>query len=134
MNDIVKSGEIGDVRLYRISFGFPMRAQNDIRAYLYQHAYRITEDRLIRERGRLYQVLRAVPDSERQQLPEGWPETFFDLGYRSFVQKDPLLKEEASNQLNRHYKRIKEASGKAGAILLQEKAAFLERLIQKIDW
>lgn len=31
INDIVKSGEIGDVRLYRISFGFPMRAQNDFR-------------------------------------------------------------------------------------------------------
>ena len=31
VNDIVKSGEIGDVRLYRISFGFPMRAQNDFR-------------------------------------------------------------------------------------------------------
>lgn len=28
---IVKSGEIGDVRLYRISFGFPLRAQNDFR-------------------------------------------------------------------------------------------------------
>ncbi len=31
VNDIVNSGEIGDVRLYRISFGFPMRAQNDFR-------------------------------------------------------------------------------------------------------
>ena len=31
VNDIVKSGEIGDVRLYRISFGFPLRAQNDFR-------------------------------------------------------------------------------------------------------
>lgn len=31
INDIVNSGEIGDVRLYRISFGFPMRAQNDFR-------------------------------------------------------------------------------------------------------
>lgn len=31
VNDIVRSGEIGDVRLYRISFGFPMRAQNDFR-------------------------------------------------------------------------------------------------------
>ncbi len=31
VNDIVLSGEIGDVRLYRISFGFPMRAQNDFR-------------------------------------------------------------------------------------------------------
>lgn len=31
VNDIVRSGEIGDVRLYRISFGFPMRAQSDFR-------------------------------------------------------------------------------------------------------
>ena len=31
VNEIVRSGEIGEVRLYRISFGFPMRAQNDLR-------------------------------------------------------------------------------------------------------
>ncbi len=31
LNDVVTSGEIGDVRLYRITFGFPRRAQNDFR-------------------------------------------------------------------------------------------------------
>lgn len=31
IDDVVKSGEIGDVRLYRISFGFPRRKQNDFR-------------------------------------------------------------------------------------------------------
>lgn len=31
INDIVESGEIGDVRLYRISFGFPRRASSDFR-------------------------------------------------------------------------------------------------------
>lgn len=31
IDDVVASGEIGDVRLYRISFGFPRRAQNDFR-------------------------------------------------------------------------------------------------------
>ncbi|MDD3944492.1 MAG: Gfo/Idh/MocA family oxidoreductase [Bacteroidales bacterium] len=31
LNDVVASGEIGDIRLYRISFGFPRRAQNDFR-------------------------------------------------------------------------------------------------------
>lgn len=31
LDDVVESGEIGDVRLYRISFGFPRRAQNDFR-------------------------------------------------------------------------------------------------------
>ncbi len=31
IEDFIKSGEIGDVRLYRISFGFPRRAANDFR-------------------------------------------------------------------------------------------------------
>lgn len=31
IDDVVRSGEIGDVRLYRISFGFPMRQMNDFR-------------------------------------------------------------------------------------------------------
>lgn len=31
IDDVVKSGEIGDVRLYRISFGFPLRQKNDFR-------------------------------------------------------------------------------------------------------
>ncbi len=31
IDEIVRSGEIGDVRLYRISFGFPMREANDFR-------------------------------------------------------------------------------------------------------
>lgn len=31
LDNVVKSGEIGDVRLYRISFGFPLRKKNDFR-------------------------------------------------------------------------------------------------------
>ncbi len=31
INEIIKNGEIGEVRLYRISFGFPRRAVNDFR-------------------------------------------------------------------------------------------------------
>jgi predicted dehydrogenase len=31
INEIIQSGEIGDVRLYRISFGFPRRSSNDFR-------------------------------------------------------------------------------------------------------
>ena len=31
IEDIIASGKIGEVRLYRISFGFPMRAANDFR-------------------------------------------------------------------------------------------------------
>lgn len=31
IEDIIREGEIGDIRLYRISFGFPRRAANDFR-------------------------------------------------------------------------------------------------------
>ena len=31
LNNVVKSGDIGDVRLYRITFGFPRRSANDFR-------------------------------------------------------------------------------------------------------
>ena len=31
INNVVKSGEIGDIRLYRITFGFPLRQLNDFR-------------------------------------------------------------------------------------------------------
>lgn len=31
LEEVVRSGEIGDVRLYRITFGFPMRARTDFR-------------------------------------------------------------------------------------------------------
>ena len=31
LDEVVRSGEIGDIRLYRISFGFPMRTENDFR-------------------------------------------------------------------------------------------------------
>ena len=31
IDDIIKSGEIGEIRLYRIAFGFPRRASNDFR-------------------------------------------------------------------------------------------------------
>ena len=31
VREIVKSGKLGEVRLYRIAFGFPMRAKNDFR-------------------------------------------------------------------------------------------------------
>jgi NDP-hexose-3-ketoreductase len=31
INNVVKSGDIGDVRLYRITFGFPRRSDNDFR-------------------------------------------------------------------------------------------------------
>lgn len=106
----------------------PMRAQDDIRRYLYTHRYHITEDRLIAEGKRTYQVFRAVPGTTEQLLPVGWPEDFYDLGYVSFAMQDPLLQAELLRQSAALRKRLAEAKGTEGEKKLLQKQNALRQI------
>ena len=108
----------------------PMRAQCDIRAYLYRHGYHITDDRVIPERERLYQVFRAVPAKTVQPLPEGFPEGFFDVGYVSFANRDSNLPALCRQQLAQHEKQLRTAMGTDGEAKLAEKAAALQQILR----
>ncbi len=105
----------------------PMRAQSDIRSYLHQNGYRITDDRIVREGARLYQILCAVPDQVLQALPDGWPEAFYDVGFVSFQKKESLLPELVDSQLKQHIARMKTAGGTQGEAALRKK---IEALLQ----
>ena len=105
----------------------PMRAQSDIRSYLHQNCYRITDDRIVREGMRLYQILRAVPDHTVQPIPKDWPESFYEVGFVSYEKKDPLLTELIDAQLKQHTSRLKTAKGTPGEITLRKK---IEALLQ----
>ena len=105
----------------------PMRAQSDIRSYLHQNCYRITDDRIVREGMRLYQILRAVPDHAVQPIPKDWPESFYEVGFVSYEKKDPLLTELIDAQLKQHTSRLKTAKGTPGEITLRKK---IEALLQ----
>ncbi len=112
----------------------PMRAQEDIRSYLYLRGYYIEDDRLIAEGKRIYQVFRAVPKDTIQALPAGWPEDFFELGYVSLVCDDPMFSEAVKRQKDAIARRLHEAAGTEGADKLLKKAAALaciERLLQE---
>ena len=71
----------------------PMRGAEDIRRWLYERNYPVLEDRVVFDTGRYYQVFSVgAPAQERQQLPLGWPENCFLLGYIAFEKHEPLMK------------------------------------------
>ena len=110
----------------------PMRAQADIRSYLYEHNFWITDDRIIPEHGRLYQIFRAEPNSELQMIPDGFPKDFFDVGYQAFLQHDPYLSDLCEFQLMQHKKRMKTAIGTEGEQRLVSRMQALEKILNLI--
>ncbi len=106
----------------------PMRAQAEIRSYLHKYGFRITDDRIVREGQRLYQILRAEPDACIQAVPNGWPGSFYDIGFVTLEQKDPLLPELIDRQLWQHQKRLATALGTDGEQKLRRKIEALESI------
>ena len=111
----------------------PMRAQSDIRSYLYRNGYHITDDRVIPEHGRYYQIFRAEHHDCPQKWPDGFPNGFFDVGYMSFQQKDEHLIALCSQQLRQHQKRMLTAVGTQGERKLAEKIAALEQILNALS-
>lgn len=111
----------------------PMRAQDDIRRYLYKNCYHITEDRIVTDHGRYYQVFKAIPETEPEILPIGFPKDFFDVGYRSFADRDPHLAALCRQQLTFHREMLKDARGTEGEQRLQTKIDALQSILKRIE-
>jgi len=127
----------------------PMRGQEALRRYLWEREYRITDDRIVREGLRFYQVITVEPPEanymfqntnlgksqvcltgiERQALPEGWPPDCFELGFVSFAQRDPLLPELAQKLLAQYEKQLAGARGSSGEAALAQKAERMRQII-----
>ena len=110
----------------------PMRAQDDIRRYLYENGYRIVCDRVIRDHGRLYQVFKAVPGNAPEVIPEGFPKDFFDVGYRSFTDRDELLPALCHQQLACHKTMLRTAAGTSGEAVIRNKIDALQQILRLI--
>ena len=104
----------------------PMRAAEDIRAWLYERNYPVLEDRVILDAGRYYQMFSiGQPQLERQALPQGWPQDCFLLGYTAFSRRDPLTKQLAERQLATVKRKLKTQQAEA----LTRQAAQLEQIL-----
>ena len=110
-----------------------MRAQDEIREYLYRKGYRITDDRVVSDHGRLYQVFKAETCGMPDTLPDGFPEDFFDVGYRSFETNDPLLPALCREQLSCHEKMLKTAHGTSGEAVIQKKIDALRQILDRVE-
>lgn len=110
----------------------PMRAQDDVRRYLYDHNCHIVQDRIAADHGRLYQVFKAVPGDSTEPIPDGFPKDFFDIGYRSFADRDALLPALCRQQLACHQKMLRTASGTDGEAVLRRKIDALQQILQSL--
>ncbi len=107
----------------------PMRAQADIREYLHRNNFRITDDLIVKDHGRFYQVIKAFPDRGQQPVPNGWPDSFYDLGFVSYVNKEKLLYDLAESLLSVHLARLSEAKGSPGEAIIARKIACLNQVL-----
>lgn len=110
----------------------PMRAQDDIRRYLYHNHFQIVCDRVVSDHGRMYQVFKAVPGSSPEPLPNGFPTDFFDVGYRAFADRDALLPALCRQQLDCHQKMLTGAIGSLGEAVIRCKIDALEQILDQI--
>lgn len=110
----------------------PMRAQREIREYLYRQCYRITDDRIVREGNRLYQVLSAIPSTTVQEIPKPFPKDFFDVGFLPFQNRDPNLRELCVRQRDQHQKRLESARGTSGEEPLLTRIRALDQILEQL--
>lgn len=111
----------------------PMRGTAELRSLLYSAGYHMRSDRIVRDAGRLYQVFAvSAPDGQgRDILPEGWPDDCFEIGYRAFENRDPLLAELAKKRLAEHEKRLRTAGDSAGAKKLRAQADHMRAILKR---
>lgn len=110
----------------------PMRAQDDIRQYLHINGFRVVSDRVVSDHGRLYQVFKTVPGNASEQLPDGFPIDFYDVGYRAFADRDVLLPDLCRQQLAAHKKMLLTAAGTGGEAIIRHKIDALERILNQM--
>ncbi len=58
----------------------PMRGEAELREYLFKNGYGITDERVVKEGKRFYQVIAAVPNGDNT-VPDWFPKDWFRFGW-----------------------------------------------------
>lgn len=68
----------------------PMIGQEELRRWLLQNGYGITDEELVKEGRRIYQIIVAIPDTNALAYDN---EIFYEIGLKLVEKNHPLLKE-----------------------------------------
>lgn len=108
----------------------PMSGEGDLRLWLTEHGWRIDDENLVCEDGRIYHIISAVRGQEKTSDKD-----IISIGPRLFEKNHPLLKETILAEIrhNKHIMANLARSAKAGAAVkkeqLQQRNRQLERII-----
>lgn len=113
----------------------PMRAEADIRRYLYENGYHIEDDRVVEDAGRLYQVFSARPgvSGARDAWPPDFPPDCFTVGYRAYLRREPLLAALVRRNLDQCLLRLAAARGTEGQVRLEKKAVQMQTILRHLE-
>ncbi len=89
----------------------PMGGAEELRKYLYTHGYRILDERLVQDAGRIYQLI-AASAGECAAWPKEFPADCFTFGIMLFQKKDPLLLPLLLAYRASHQRRLEKAQSK----------------------
>lgn len=104
----------------------PMGGASELRAYLYSHEYEIFDEALVRDSGRIYQLIAARSGNPRK-WPDNFPKDCFNFGIVLFEKHDPLLLPLLLSYRESHQRRLNRAHDKG-----RDPAALL-RIIEQTD-
>ena len=111
----------------------PMSGIEELREWLYLNRWQVLSDKLVPLGKRWYQVLCVKKARRADPWPVGFPTDCWLVGYRSFADREPGLKEYCREQLEKRRKRLKHAAGTGGEGKLRREAKQLEEIVQEVE-
>ena len=89
----------------------PMRGVEELRRFLRKNRFRITDERLVLDAGRIYQIITVAP-GEPDTIPSWFPKDEYSLGHMMFEKGDPLLLPLLEQYKAGHVRRLAQAERK----------------------
>ena len=89
----------------------PMRGVEELRRFLRENSFRIVDERLVLDAGRIYQIISAAP-GKPGAIPPWFPQDEYSLGHMMFEKSDPLLLPLLEQYKAVHMRRLAQAERK----------------------
>ncbi len=106
----------------------PMADSGHLREWLVDNGWRIADEDLVNEDGRLYEVISAVPGTE-----ETTDRTLISIGPRLFDKKHPLLYELLTGEIDKNRKIISEMERSSSVDTMTKRQNLLDRT-ERLEW